>query len=294
MVKPSSLIGIHLWDKRGFIKLLVAGLYMIKADLRKMSETMAQTPEWWTLPSMLLVHGLNIGGSTKGDYQKTDHALPRRGDVAGSIMSPATHFAYAGEGVILKPIVPTRFSYTNVGSFYPAGSDPAVETRATKGTVWTPEQMTMRELMFLSLACGGYNEVLFQAEDTEIIGVYGFCETVDEYVLRIQEALRKDYTDAPEYAKRAQIVKNALLTANFYVHKKQKPNDLEASWAMNDKLKPTWHPRHEYFFYFAHAVAAGEEDVEALLERVDKTEIFGGEFERQPITKEHRALLHVV
>ena len=144
--------------------------------------TINRTNDWWALDNMLLVHGIT-NWDTKGKYEKDPKSpWPKSGEFACSIISPITQAAYASEGLILSPTRPVRLSYTDVGSYFVSGSDAAKGARAFKGKMWTAEEMSLKDLMFLTLAGAFYNDVHIDTRDTKIIGCYSSYATVDEFV----------------------------------------------------------------------------------------------------------------
>lgn len=252
---------------------------------------MSDNPNWWSLDNHLLVHALNINGRTKGDYEKDlNKPLPSVGEVSCSIVSPLTQGAYGSSGVVLAPTTPTRVSYADVGTFYPKGVDVSKESRTARGKMWSSDEMSMEQLAYLTLACSSYNEVLVNAAETRIIGVFGgWDENIEEFVQGKAEVLRSGDPEKYEIP-HCTLMANALLQADFYIHKKRAVDTWSGCWEMQDLLGEH-RKKYEHPQYFADAVVAGDVTVDKLLEGIDRTKVFGGSFIRQQITSEHKAYL---
>jgi len=251
---------------------------------------MTDNPNWWSLKNFLLLHAINANRDTKGDYEKDlQNPVPQVGEISCSVVSPLTQGAYGSSGVVLAPTTPTRVSYADVGTFYPEGVDVSKEQRTARGKMWAPDEMSMEQLTYLSLACSSYNEVLVDAVNTRIIGVFGGTEDIGDFVQGKGVALRDGDPERYEIPQ-CKLMANALLQAGFYIHKKRAVDTWSGCWEMQDLLGEH-RKKYEHPQYFADAVVAGEITMDQLLEGIDRTKVFGGGFIRQQITPEHKQYL---
>jgi len=253
---------------------------------------MGEDNAWWTLDNHLLVHALNINGRTKGDYEKdTEKPFPEKGEVNGSIMSPATRNSYASSGLILAPTTPIRMRYRDAGSYVPSGVDPGTAPREAKAEMFTPEQLSMEMLVYLTLANTFYNEVHVDAADTKIIGVYTRAESVDSFVEGLGKALESG--DPAKYEMDyCRAMGNAAAQSEVFLNKGNNFERAEVTWGFHDSLRPSWQKfGYEFFDQFANALTAGEIEFDDVLKGLEREKLFGGEFELWPVTEEHRAYL---
>jgi hypothetical protein len=251
---------------------------------------MEKEHNWNNLGNMLLVHGLNFNGQTKGNYKKNfENPLPKNGELACSIISPLTQIAYASEGLILKPTKPNRFSYIDVGSYYEKESDVS-GLRKVKGQMWTPEEICFNELMILTLANGGYNEVLIPAENTKIEGIYGREKSVDDFVNQnISFVLSKNSEE--KYLDFVKTKCNAALGADYYVHRERK---LDEAWKISDK---TSNEINNQGYELGKKFGEYQRLIQDMLENkinlknLERNEILGGQFIKQTINSDHKKKL---
>jgi hypothetical protein len=287
----SSHIALDLL--KALLDALIAGINtLLKAtSINHQNTSPSPTNGWWTLKNMLLIHGLNVAGENKGDYAKnTNKPWPDHGEINCSIISPLTQAAYASTGLILRPTLPQRISYTDVGSYQGSSAG----QRQTQGKTWTTDKLGMRELMFLTLAAGTYNEVHVNAHDTSIIGVFGSDSQVDTFVKeQISGALRQDQTNP--YGALSRMLCHAMLQAEFYVCKIKNIDNNRIRWAISDMLLPgleaagySLNTDIGSFQRLADDLADRKIALTQLMRNLNPESIFGGEFFLQPITPDHK------
>ncbi|MFA6889263.1 MAG: hypothetical protein WC254_07245, partial [Candidatus Woesearchaeota archaeon] len=217
--------------------------------------------------------------------------LPSCGELACSIVPPLTQAAYASEGFVLSSTLPLRVSYTDVGSSVLANQHLSTGSRFFKGKMWTPSQMSQINLMFLTLINGSYNEVHVDVQRTQIVGLFSFYQTVDEFL----EAVAPKSSGFFDFV--TQVMYNAVRSAEFYIYKPKFNNQVR--WDMADKLK-------EQVLNMGYDIGtdvtaidtltkdlmSGRIVVPQLLDELTFSEIYEGEFVRQPITPLHKQLLY--
>lgn len=238
--------------------------------------------EWWTEPNMVLYHGLNSDHSR--DKNDPHAPIPKSGEIACSIINPRLPMRWANYGVILEPTLPRVFSFTDVGS--KIHDSVLAGERWTGGTTWTPQQASMRQLMFFTMANGGYNEVLIPAEKTRIVGVTGVDRTLEEFITLLIKCLGTKYGRESSWHRSA----HAMLQATYYVSLPNFVTLLKEKFRMQHKLSPLCGDPKLYLNVLFDEMAQKRVDILQLLQthNVPLDEVFSGVLERQPITDEQK------
>lgn len=242
--------------------------------------------DWWTEKNTLLFHAINFGADPKGDYKLLHHKpLPDRGEINVSIVNPFLPVAYGDWGLILKPVTPVRMSYTDVGSF----ADPDnIEKRLSKGPMWTPRQMTQRQLLYLTLAGGCYNEVHVKSEETAVEGILGYSDSVDEFVDDTITYALKDHAAGKPYISHVNAHLLSFPGTKLY-GKKEFCRDLHVRrWAIMDQFKKGYEPLS--FYEFRDGILSGNVRMEDVLVKggINEEMLIRGSITLQQITEEHR------
>lgn len=168
--------------------------------------------DWNFKEKYLLVHGkTSLYLENKINYNSNpDTLIPRKGEIACSIVSPHTKKCRIG-GLVLKPTVPRVFSHRDLNSFVNGYNG----LRETKEEFFSQDELSIDDLMFFTLGLGTVNEVIIPSENTEIIGSYGAFLDIDELISYRREIDKASSEKLPNSYK---LMIQCVLSSDFYLH----------------------------------------------------------------------------
>jgi len=166
-----------------------------------------------------------------------------------------------------------------------------------KGEIWTPQQISLRELMFFTLCNGSYNEVHVNSKETQIKGIFSYYKTVDEFIKDMFLAKFSRTSNKPDFGL-TESMYEATLVSDFYVYKKKNIENNKARWELSDKIGSELVKLGYDVFRDLKGIRKAIDDLmshqmtlKKLFGKLDPSEVYGGRFLRQPITQAHKSKL---